>query len=270
MREKDIHGRIFGRLTAIEQVTWAPRYKWKCLCSCGNEAIIDKGKLVSGVAVSCGCKKKEPKVDIAGKVFGRLTAIKIVGACVDGRGFPWLCACSCGAEKVVHYVYLKSKHVRSCGCMRREQLAERNRTHGETKTPAYRRWQWMHSRVRCAWGPKNKCYAGITVCDEWSSYEQFKKDMGECPDGMSLDRIDNSRGYDPSNCRWVPLARQAANTSRNVFVEVSGLTATISDHARANGIKPDVAFDRINKLGWSAEDAVSIPTMGVGKKRASS
>ena len=263
----DITGYAFGQLTALRQITKYPAYFWECKCSCGCIVNVRRGKLTSGKTVSCGCKKKEPKVDIAGKVFGRLTAIKVVGECVDGRGFPWLCTCTCGAEKVVRYVDLKRKHVRSCGCIRREQLVERQTTHGETTTLTYRRWQAMHGRVRGAERPKNNCYAGITVCDEWSSYEQFKKDMGECPDGMSLDRIDNSKGYEPSNCRWVPLARQAANTSRNVFAEISGLAATISDHARANGIKPDVVFDRINKLGWSAEDAVSIPTMGVGKKR---
>lgn len=208
--------------------------------------------------------------DLTGSTFGRLTVNRLSGYVATSTGrrvSVWECICTCGATKNVKRTNLVSGDTQSCGCLHREQLVERNETHGETATLTYHRWQGMHNRVRYTKGPKNKCYIGITVCEEWASYETFKKDMGPCPEGHSLDRINNSEGYYPENCRWVPVARQAANTTRNVRVEVNGFTATISDHAKANGIKPGVAFDRINKLGWSAKDAVSIPTMGVGKKR---
>lgn len=208
--------------------------------------------------------------DLVGRTFGRLTVkclSEYVVTTTGKRMSVWECVCICGATKKVKRTNLISGDTQSCGCIQKEILVKRNKTHGETATLTYRRWQGMHKRVRNAGGPKNKCYIGVTIHEEWDSYDNFKRDMGKCPVGYSLDRIDNSKGYTPANCRWIPLAKQAANTTRNVFVEVKGVVATISDHAKANGIKPDVAFDRINKLRWSVEDAVFIPTMGVGKKR---
>lgn len=208
--------------------------------------------------------------NLTGHIFGRLTVKGLAGYVAEAsgeQGSIWKCACACGTVKNVKRKYLISGETKSCGCLHKEVLTARNTTHGESKTITYMRWQSMHRRVKDAKNEKNKCYAGKDICTEWYSYENFIRDMGACPKGYSLDRIDNSKGYCPANCRWVPLCRQAANTSRNAFTEINGVIATISDHARANGIKPDVAFDRINKLGWDVADAVSIPTMKVGGKR---
>jgi hypothetical protein len=84
--------------------------------------------------------------------------------------------------------------------------------------------------------------------------------MGEAPLGHSLDRIDNSLGYCKNNCRWVPLFDQGSNKSSNRRTTYNGVDDTISNHARANGLKPDVVFDRINKLGWDIPRALATPT----------
>lgn len=83
-------------------------------------------------------------------------------------------------------------------------------------SPTYKSWQAM--RQRCA-NQKNTSYSryggrGITVCEEWESFDVFLKDMGERPEGTSIDRIDNSKGYYPENCRWATQSVQNSNLTR--------------------------------------------------------
>jgi hypothetical protein len=122
-------------------------------------------------------------------------------------------------------------------------------------TFTYKKWQGMHKRVRSPTAKGNACYANVKICKRWSSFENFFADMGEAPPGYSLDRIDNKKGYSPSNCRWVPLSEQARNTRRLRLVGRTHLSAA----ARQAGLEPDVVFDRVNKLGWSMEKALSTP-----------
>jgi hypothetical protein len=125
----------------------------------------------------------------------------------------------------------------------------------------------MWARIRNTDTERNKCYKHVKICKAWASFEQFYLDMGEAPEGYSLDRIDNGKGYNKDNCRWVPLAAQATNTSRNVVIEFNGVTTHISKHARAQGLAPDIVFDRINKLGWGADRALSTPKLAQGSRK---
>ena len=79
--------------------------------------------------------------------------------------------------------------------------------------------------------------------------------MGEPPEGFSLDRINNLKGYSKKNCRWVPLAEQARNTRRQRLYK----GVCLSEAARAAGLTPDIVFDRVNKLGWTVERALTTP-----------
>ena len=194
-------------------------------------------------------------LDLKGRLFGRLTVVRLA----DGiKPRSWVCQCACGATKTLPTKHLTLGYAKSCGCLRSELTRDKNRTHGLSGTYTYYKWQGMWRRVRAPVG-KNECYVGVSVCDEWKSYDRFLEDMGPCVKGESLDRIDSTRGYCKENCRWVPLAKQASNTSRNVYVELEGEQLHVSEAARRFGIAPDVVFDRVNKLGWDIQRALTAP-----------
>lgn len=106
--------------------------------------------------------------------------------------------------------------------------------HGLTNTRTWRAWRSM--RKRCL-DPKSIGWAnyggrGIAFCERWSGFVNFLADMGECPDGLSLDRIDNAKGYEPSNCRWATPKEQANNTRSVRLVELDGELVSVSEAAR--------------------------------------
>lgn len=108
---------------------------------------------------------------------------------------------------------------------------------------------------------------GITVCAQWNdSFVAFLEDMGECPVGKSLDRIDNDGNYEPGNCRWATRAQQGANTRRTVLIDYKGELLCLKDVATRAGIHPATLSHRIN-TGRSPAEAVSSPARKrTGKK----
>lgn len=150
---------------------------------------------------------RRPRTIEAGERFGRLT---VTTTRVPSQTHVE-CVCDCGtAHRVVAYNWGRT---RSCGCLQREEVARRSTIHGRSGTPSYTCWWNMIQR--CS-DPRNKywlCYGGrgITVCDRWTVFVHFYADMGDRPPGLTLDRIDNERGYFPGNCRWATPAEQARN-----------------------------------------------------------
>lgn len=166
--------------------------------------------------------------DLVGQRFGRL----FVSARGPNKGTKatWQCACDCGQPSRFALTThdLRSGKTRSCGCLRAEMMraegGKRLYKHGQAgshvggsapPTRTYRSWLAMHRRCR---NPEKIYYAGrgITVCERWSSFENFLADMGERPERKTLDRINVDGNYEPSNCRWATAKEQAENRRKPV------------------------------------------------------
>lgn len=154
-------------------------------------------------------------IDLTGQRFGRLTIIERAGG-LSGKSAKWLCRCDCGNEKVTTRQKLIRGDVQSCGCLQREYMQNGNVIHGGYKTRLYSIWHHMKYRCNNPNAPKYPLYGGrgITVCDEWiNSFPAFRDwalDNGY-DDNLTLDRIDNNKGYNPNNCRWATSSDQNRN-----------------------------------------------------------
>lgn len=129
-----------------------------------------------------------------------------------------------------------------------------------SKTRTYRIWNTM--LTRCT-NPNHNTFRsygarGIKVCDRWSKFKLFLFDMGEAPKGRQLDRIDNSKGYNPSNCRWATPKENCRNKTNNLLLTFNGVTLTSIEWAEKLGLHRSAVGRRIRK-GWSLEKAVTFP-----------
>lgn len=121
---------------------------------------------------------------------------------------------------------------------------------------------WWELKARCT-DPSHPAYAdyggrGITHCNRWDRFENFLADMGVCPVGLTLDRIDNNAGYSRENCRWVTMKEQARNRRSNHLLEHKGEVLCISEWAERLGIKKSTIKMRL-EAGWSTEKALTHP-----------
>lgn len=201
---------------------------WRCLCDCGNETDVDTYSISSGAIKSCGCLRNRPQAeDITGNRYGRLVALEIVRTSTDNGRVKWKCLCDCGEEKIALKSRLVTGNTKSCGCLQRES---NNRTHGLSDTREYGMYKNMLRRCYIESTEEYHNYGGrgIKVCDTWREPSpkgilNFLEDMGKCPDGLSLDRIDVNGDYEPSNCRWATGSEQMFN-QRKRKTNTSGRT----------------------------------------------
>lgn len=147
--------------------------------------------------------------DITGQRFGMLLVVKRTTD--RGRRIKYLCKCDCGNEKVIYGENIRGGKSASCGC----QIGGGNYKHGFTGTPEFDAWRNMLKRCT---NPNARSYhnwggRGIKICDRWlESFENFLADMGKRPHPkLSLERIDNDKGYEPSNCKWATRKEQNNN-----------------------------------------------------------
>jgi hypothetical protein len=205
-------------------------------------------------------------VDIAGRKYNRLTADHPTHErSANGRSrIIWHCQCDCGNEQTATADQLRSGAIKSCGCLQRERAAETKYVHGGKGTRLYNIWKGMNQRCTNPGSTEYRRYGarGITVCDRWRhSFAAFREDMGEPPSEVhTLDRIKNHLGYEPGNCRWATSLQQENNKRNNHRITFDGETLTISEWSRRLGICPRLIWARISRLGWTEEEALTIPT----------
>lgn len=163
------------------------------------------------------------------------------------------CRCDCGNEIESLITQLKGRTY-GCGCYRREKQL----THGMSKTRTYRIWWGMVLRGTGKMCRKNYADKGITVCDRWLTFENFLEDMGERPGPkMTVERIDNLKGYSPKNCKWATYDAQARNRCTNSIYEYRGESMCVTDLAKKVGMDLGTLCSRLKQM--SVEDAVNTP-----------
>ena len=206
-------------------------------------------------------------IDITGQRFGKLLVVKRV-ANDKADNAQWLCKCDCGNTTIAKGRDLRSGHVRSCGCLQKETAGHmaRARAYGE----AFAEYHFDHRlrmiyhsiKARC-YNPHNAEFAnyggkGITMCSEWNndikSFYFWAMKHGY-KSSLTIDRIDNSKGYSPSNCRFASRAEQNRNTTRNNRVDVgNGETITTAEAARIVGVSRSTAARWFREEGLTSLD----------------
>jgi hypothetical protein len=164
----------------------------------------------------------------------------------------WEVKCICGVKREAYISNLINGRPLSCGCLKPALSPWKSR-------PTYN--SWNHAKERC-YNPKDNAYPnyggrGITMCDRWlNSFHAFLEDMGEKPEGLTLDRINNNGNYEPANCRWATQTEQANNRRSNVAV---GDYKTMTEAANTIGLSYSALKDRVNS-GWEIEKILTTPS----------
>ena len=203
--------------------------------------------------------------DITGQRFSRLVVLERAGSNKDGHAV-WKCLCDCGEHTWAIGKLLRTGHTRSCGCLQKEIARKNKTTHGMAakgrgKGTAY--YSWLAMRQRCE-QPNHSEYRyygarGIKVCPEWSNYQTFVKDMGERPSAKhSIERIDNDKGYEPSNCRWATATEQSYNRRSTILIEYKGEVKNALEWSKETGFSPSLIVQR-HRNGWPPEKIFTTP-----------
>ena len=181
-------------------------------------------------------------IDLTGRRFGKLV-VKGRNGSIDNKP-TWACVCDCVNTITVRGKSLREGSTKSCGCYSKECSAHTGRTvnrkHGQYGTRIYRIWSGMHARCSNPNLPEYLRYGGrgITVCEEWSDFASFY--LWACENGyddsLTIDRIDNDKGYAPENCRWATMKEQSNNKRNNIRVTYQGESHTLKEWAELLGV----------------------------------
>jgi hypothetical protein len=194
--------------------------------------------------------------NLLGQCFGRLTVLSRAPDNTRAKRARWICSCSCGKQTIVSGNSLLRGNTRSCGCLRKEEVSRRRKTHGYTRTGTYLSYRAARSRCENVHNANFLHYGGRGIKFLFKSFEHFLAEMGERPEGKSLERIDNDGHYEASNCCWDTRLQQCNNKRSNRRVTAFRQTCTIASWSRETGISPGLIGARL-KAGWSPEKALT-------------
>lgn len=169
--------------------------------------------------------------------------------------------CICGAEKKVIKSNVRSKISTNCGCKNKSKLTD--------FAKEYNAWRDIRFRCNSTKSPHYKSYGGrgITLCSSWQrSFFNFLDDMGKAPEGFTIERVDNDKGYSKENCVWATWKTQAQNRRSNRFLEINGEKKTVSQWSDYVGRTKGCILSRLRR-GMSEKDAVFMTTEEVKKLR---
>lgn len=192
------------------------------------------------------------KHDLTGRTFGLWS---VAGFDKKHKGENhWKCVCSCGRERSIPVSHLNNNRTRCCHWCSSRRFVK----HGMTRTRTYISWRNMIVRCENKNAQSYPRYggAGVSVCERWHDFSNFISDMGICPSGYTIDRINSLGNYEPGNCRWATPKEQALNRKSNIMVEINGITKAVSEHAKEYGIRSNLAYARISK-GWDPKAAIT-------------
>ena len=194
-------------------------------------------------------------IEMIGKRYGKLTVIERAEDYVTPTGrriVMYKCLCDCGRIKDIKGDYLRSGHTSSCGCLNKKIFLD-----GETRLREI--WGGMKKRCYNSKSPNYKYYGGrgIKVCDEWlekQGAENFRNWAlaNGYRDDLTIDRIDNNKGYSPDNCRWFTQKEQSSNRRNTIYLTYQGKTHTIIEWAKITGI-PIYTLRYRYKRGYDVE-----------------
>ena len=213
--------------------------------------------------MSIAMKREPTKI---GDRFGKWLVVGVEPSRREGARTTqwWRCRCDCGTLRVVRQSSLRNGRSSCCGCVwhlkhghAAVETAKRSRT--------YSIWASMLQRCRSSYATNFAYYGGrgIKVCDRWSDFRNFLADMGECPKGLTIDRIDVDGNYEPGNCRWSTQAEQNRNKrpqKNSIMVVYRGEEMALSIAARLSGLNKDTVYSRIRR--GEAGEALFRPTEG--------
>lgn len=198
-------------------------------------------------------------IDITGKKFGKLTALKLdhIKKYSKSTHRFWECICECGNKCIVAQNQLTRGKTKSCGCLQNEYFFTK---HNLRHTRIYNIWCNIKGRCLNTNHPNYNVYGarGITICDKWKhnalNFYNWAMANGYT-DKLTIDRIDVNGNYEPCNCRWVNRKEQGINRNTSKFYTYQGKTLCITQWAELYGIKRGTLSSRLLR-GWSIEKAL--------------